>query len=124
MTQAELEKRLDMIKYYDASNEMWQEFTTGERARNSVPEHRAAMIQIANESIKKNNAHRAEVISLLEQAANESDKEILQRYYVEHQSYFDIAEGMFYEYSYIRQKKSNALKRLAANLKGYPAGSF
>ncbi len=124
MTQAELEKRLDMIKYYDASNKMWQEFTTGERARNAVPEHRAAMIQIANESIKKNNAHRAEVISLLEQAANESDKEILQRYYVEHQSYFDIAEGMFYEYSYIRQKKSNALKRLAANLKGYPAGSF
>ena len=124
MTQAELEKRLDMIKYYDASNKMCQEFTTGERARNAVPEHRAAMIQIANESIKKNNAHRAEVISLLEQAANESDKEILQRYYVEHQSYFDIAEGMFYEYSYIRQKKSNALKRLAANLKGYPAGSF
>ncbi len=123
MTQEELEKRLDMIKYYDLSNKMWQENIDGSKA-DHIPALKAALIKVANESIKRNNLLKAGVIKLLDYAASESDKDVLYRYYVDHQSYFDIAESAHYSYSYIMSKRANAFHRLAVNLQEYPAIIF
>ena len=74
--------------------------------------------------VKRYNGYRSKAIDLLDHAASDTDKEVLIRHYVHKQEYFDIAEEMFYSYSYIMHKVRNALKRLAANLKDVPAGNY
>ncbi len=127
MTQVEIEKQLDMIKYYDAVVDMWQHYADNYPYPDLSPcykEELMDMIQRASqEGTERYNSYREEAIRLLDYCGSETDKEVLYRHYVLHQEYFDIAEEMFYSYSYIIKKVRNALKRLAENLKDYPAAS-
>lgn len=128
MTQAELEKRLDMIKYYDVVIDQWQRCVNDYPYIELSPHNK---IELAKEirqtgivEVKRYNGYRSKAIDLLDHAASDTDKEVLIRHYVHKQEYFDIAEEMFYSYSYIMHKVRNALKRLAANLKDVPAGNY
>ncbi len=123
LTSEELEKRLDMIKYYDLSNQMWQEHIDRVADGDSSPLP-ALMAEAGKEAIQRNNELKAEVVRLLDYTTNDTDKEVLYRYYVKHQDYFDIAEDMYYSYSYINSKKADAFHKLAERLANHPAIPF
>ncbi len=124
MTPAELENRLNMVKYYDCSNRMWQEHIDMAAAAGDASPVPRLMAEVGRDLIKHNNTMKANILKLLDYAASESDKEVLFRYYVKHQDCFDIAEEMFYSYSYINSKKADAFHKLAERLADYPAFAF
>lgn len=130
MTRKELEKRLEMIRYYDFTIDNYKHINnTSSRFYVNLSPQAKEEIKIlidrtCNEIIDKCIRFRSEAISLLDHAGSDTDKDLLYRLYVLHQNLFDIAEAMFYSYTYIESKKSNALRKLAKNLKDHAAGEY
>lgn len=115
MTKSEAQHILQSIHYYDQSNAMYSKWIMPGKYRH-IPALHEVMVKIAEETINRNNKQRSAAMKLLEYAANERDKDILYRYYVLCQNYFDIGEDLFYSYNHVMRLKADALKRLAQNV--------
>ncbi len=119
MTAEEMKQRLKMIAYYDGSNAMCRE-----NIRRKYPIDRPEALQIWTEMIERNESRKAQALSLLDYAADETDREMLYMRYVQGLSPYDIADNICYCYSHSARKFSKALKRLAENVKEIPPFPF
>ncbi len=118
MTKEQLLQRLKMIRYYDLSNQMWQNLLAKNKWFKQCPEViRNDLQQLVDDTIQRNNRHKAEVIRLLDLVDDDSEREVLRLIYVEHMKLFDVADRLFYSFDYINCKKSNAIKHLANKVK-------
>ncbi len=115
MTPKEIKIRLKMISYYDGSTRMCRE-----NIPRKYPVDYPEALKVWTEMIKRNESKKAQVISLLDYAADEDDKNLLRMRFVQDLSPYEIADATCYSYSYSARRFKEAMERLAENAKDVP----
>ncbi len=119
MTPEEIKNRLKMIAYYDGSTNMCRE-----NIRRKYPVDHPEALKVWTEIIERNESRKAQVMALLDYAADEEDRSMLYMRYVQGLSPYEIADNTCYSYTHSARRFSKALERLAENAKDVPPFPF